>query len=660
MYLVKRILIVTTDVKFGLSTKKGLERTGEYQVTVFSSGTSAVDYVRQNKQDLVLIDFRIRDMPGTDMIDHMRAMQPHIAIIAAPNHPAVQELKVRYHIQEIVNIPIRLRTLIGIIENALTAFQDDQPDTALTPSVNMTDTARIVPSPMLEFWLADVNGDTVIERTPPEDEPEPDIEASATFYRLAAEEPPMPNFEQGGTVNTLRDQLEKEQFPRVVHDDEYDTEPNPPEETGEDSRGIPAALILETALDDSTPIRSFSLQEFITQVTERGVPEIEPLPSWLKESERYIREPDFLVDEIEELTGEIEYDASVTLHGNLEAIEDDPGNLVTDPIEPVQRSKPPTSIPEIEKPVAEPDETVIEDVQEETEVAPPSIPELEPVAKPAPESIPELPFTEYDRSDPQLAQLATTLTQVALELTADATVLARDGKIAAYAGKLPPSDIEALHEHLTIKWDKENETDKSRILFATVPESGTEYMISTRGTDFGFTLSLIFSGTRPLQDIRRQSKRLAEALTAIPELEPEPEPVVLEAAEPNIAIPSTDEIGVRLPITFLWLLRDAQSEIPSAVQKQIIKTLDIELTQAGWKIADIHAPSYIYIQGDIPVSLNPRETLGDLMSRVAVIINDSYPSLADEKIWHDSYLILQPGREMRQEEIQRFITFARR
>jgi hypothetical protein len=174
-------------------------------------------------------------------------------------------------------------------------------------------------------------------------------------------------------------------------------------------------------------------------------------------------------------------------------------------------------------------------------------------------------------------------------------------------------------------------------------------------------LSLIFSGKRPLHDIRRQSKRLIDALAVIPELEDEPEAIeVLEPSQPNIAIPSTDEIGVRIPITFLWLLLDSEAQIPSEVQQEIIKTLDIELTQDGWKITDIHAPAYLYIQGLMPASLNPRETLNDLMSRVAVVIHDKYPNLADDNLWHDSYLILQPGREMRQEEIQRFIAFARR
>jgi CheY-like chemotaxis protein len=657
LHAVKRILIASTDVKFGLTAKKGLEQTGEFEVTVFSNGSSAVDFVRQNPQDLVLIDFRIKDMPGTDMIDHMRAMRPDIAVLAAPDHPAVHNLKNRYNIQEVISIPIRLRQLVAVIHDALKAMDNEPSDTAQSPSINTTDTTRMEPPSILEFWLADADdGDTIVERTPTGDEPKPDIEVSATFQRLAEEEPPMPAFEDASTIRDLRDKLRNiNQIQRVLQ--KNDTEPiDADEEVNPDTRSIPAALILETALDDSTPRRNFSLQTFMTQVTERGLPEIEPLPSWLQESERYIREPDFLAEQMQQLTGIVEYTASVTLQGSPQLIEEDPGNLVTDPIEPVLRSRP---IEEIEPAIAEQIAEIDAHALDFEAIKRPPMPELAPLARAVPPTIPELPFTEYDDSDPQLAQLATTLTQVALELTADATVLARNGKIVAYAGKLPPSDIEDLHEHLTVKWDMKDESDKSRILFATLPNSGTEYMISTRGTEDGFTLSLIFSGTRPLHDIRRQSKRLAEALAVIPEIEPEPIPEP-EPPKPLISIPSTDEIGVRLPITFLWLLRDSEAEIPGRIQQAIIKTMDVELTQDGWKIEDIHAPDYIYLQAYMPASLNPRKMLRDLMNRIAVIIHDQYPHLADEKLWHDSYLILQPGREMQTEEIQRFIHFARR
>lgn len=673
MHAVKRILIVTTDVKFGLNAKKGLEKAGEFEVTIFSSGNSAVDFVRQNAQDLVVIDFRIKDMPGTDMIDHMRAMQPNMAVIAAPNHPAVHDLKVRYNIQEVINIPIRLRKLATIFQEALKAMVDEQTDTAHTPAVNTTDTTQIVPPSMIEFWLADTeDGNTIVERTPTDDEPKPDLETSVTFQRLAAEEPPMPSFEEGSTIRDLREKLSNVgQIQRVLSDiEEDDTEEGgTSDKSGEDTLSIPAALILETALDDSTPINTFSLEEFMDQVTERGLPEIEPLPSWLEENERYIREPDFLLDEGENLSELVEYTATVTSPSDAHSIEDDPGNMVTDPIEPVKRSHPPEELSEFEPLVSDSDSqlaTALDEKESETHAAdfeamipPPSIPELESAAEIPPQTIPELPFAEYDESDPELAQLATALTQVALESTADATVLARDGKIAAFAGKLPPSDIEDLREQLIVTFDKENEIDKSRIIFATVPNSGAEYMISTRSTKDGFTLSLIFSGNRSLHDIRQQSKRLAEALASIPEIEPEPL-LPLEPSIPLIDIPSTDEVGVRLPIAYLWLLRDSEAEIPNQVQQEIIKTLDVELAQEGWKIGDIHAPDYVYLQGDMPASLKPRETLHDLMKRTATIISAKYPNLANDNLWHDSYLILQPGREMKTEEIQRFINFARR
>ena len=89
----------------------------------------------------------------------------------------------------------------------------------------------------------------------------------------------------------------------------------PPE--SEPDSAIPARMILETALDESTPIESFSLNNLIgdieRQLTEHK-PDVTPLPSWDIESfrpkrrrqsaeeaedpERYVKEPDFLPEEL--------------------------------------------------------------------------------------------------------------------------------------------------------------------------------------------------------------------------------------------------------------------------------------------------------------------------------------------------------------------------
>ena len=670
VFVAKRILIITNEMKFALNVKKALEKNGEFTVAVFSSGKAGVDHVRQNEQDVAVLDFRMKDMPGTDMVDHVRTLQHDIAIIAAPNHPAIHDLKERYNLQDIINIPISIRKFVGRLNGAVTDMRDSQNDVSKAQPLEGFSVGRSAQT--MEFWLADNDdGETVVEITPPEPEITP--EASATFERLLAEEPPMPAFVDGSTIRDLRDRLSnldeiKKILASAAEDDEDATEPGEPITTDGDSASIPAARILEAAMDESTPIQTFSLQEFMTRVAESEAKDISPLPSWKREDERYVAEPDFLPNELPfpELDEAIEYTGTVTMVNAAQLEEQDPGEWVTDPIEPVQRSRPAEEVKEpepVEPEVEEASTLDEEEVREHIEVVgrpvPPPPPELPDLAVSG-DSEPRLPFVDFDDEDSELAQLATTLTQVALELTADATVLARDGEVVGYAGKLPMTDLEGLLDQLTVEWDKTGGSDKSRILFATIPETGAEFMVSTRGTNVGFTLSLIFSGTRQLHDIRRQSKRLLDALESMPELAPEPEPqpepeVNLEPSQPLVAIPPTEEIGIRTPIAYLWLQRNPAAEFDNAAQTKILKALDVELTTSGWKVGDIQAPDYIYIYGEMPASLNPRETLDELMQKTAGIIQSDAESL-----WDDSYLILQPGRELKTDEIERFIDFARR
>lgn len=673
MFVAKRILIITNDTKFAVNVKKALERNGEYTVSAFSSGKAGVDYLRQNPQDVAVLDFRMKDMPGTDMVDHMRAMQPDLAIIVAPDHPAIHDLKERHNIQEIINIPIPIRKFVSILNTAATEMYNAQTDTNTSNSIQGLSVERSAQT--FEFWLADTeDGETVLELS---DGLEPDVkpQASATFQRLAAEEPPMPDFIDGSTIRDLRDKLTNlDEIKRVLATaSDEDTAPAPKDvevvtdEEEKDASPIPAMVILEAALDESTPIQTFSLQEFMSRVTEKGVDTINPLPSWKKEEERYVAEPDFLPSDLPfpELEEAIEYTGTVTMISAAQVIEDDPSNWTTDPIKPVQRSHPvEEKRQELESVTEEPDvEEAIPLDSEEIEAP------VEELAHPTPPLPPELPdltvssgtdsglaFTEFESDDPELAQLATTLTQVALELTADATVLAKNGEVVAFAGKLPMSDLAGLLDQLTVEWDKVSNNDKSRILFATIPDTGAEFMVSTRGTDAGFTLSLIFSGTRPLHDIRRQSKRLVDALATMPEPEAEPVPIITpQPTKPAVAIPTTDEIGIRTPIAYLWLQRDPNEEFDNDIQQAILKSLDVDLTTAGWKVGEIQAPDYVYIYGEMPANLDPRETLNELMQKTATIAKQEASDL-----WDDSYLILQPGREMKAEEIQRFINFARR
>ncbi|MEO1287779.1 MAG: response regulator, partial [Chloroflexota bacterium] len=112
-FLAKRILIITNETKFALDVKKALERNGEFTVSVFSSGKAGIAHARHHQQDVAVVDFRMKDMPGTDMVDNLRLLQRDIAIIAAPNHPAIHDLQDRHNIQRIINIPMKIRKFVA-------------------------------------------------------------------------------------------------------------------------------------------------------------------------------------------------------------------------------------------------------------------------------------------------------------------------------------------------------------------------------------------------------------------------------------------------------------------------------------------------------------------------------------------------------------------
>src|SRR5262249_52166299 len=146
--------------------------------------------------------------------------------------------------------------------------------------------------------------------------------------------------------------------------------------------------------------------------------------------------------------------------------------------------------------------------------------------------------------NPYVAQLALSLTQISLELTAESTLLTRNGEVIAYAGRMSREDIEELRGVIDNDWNAD--PDQARIRFISLPSSGKDYMLYSRATVEDLTLSMVFAGSMPLRDIRRQGKRLSEALIAVPENpppnisdavlpSPEAEPVAIVAAPESVA-----------------------------------------------------------------------------------------------------------------------------
>ncbi len=265
-----------------------------------------------------------------------------------------------------------------------------------------------------------------------------------------------------------------------------------------------------------------------------------------------------------------------------------------------------------------------------------------------------------EADDPYIAQLALSLTQVSLELTAEATLLTRDGEIVAVAGTLASEDIDALRGAVSDEWAAGE--DNARIRFLALDGGSREFMVYSRRTAGGFTLSMIFAGTTPLRDIRRQGKRLSEALAAVPETPPPPVSAALPAAPVTVvnAPPAPAQAVPLAPYTYMWLLRDPNIALDEAAAQALTAGLRAQLTELGWRVQALRAQDeYVYVYADVPGEQAAFAVAEDLKRRAASILRAQGTAPDPRALWADSYLVLTPGRELDADEIAQFIEFER-
>jgi len=76
----KRLLIVEDEVNQGLLYKQELENDG-YEVDVAFSGTDALEMVKKNPFDLVILDIRMPDMDGLEVLGQLIGIDNKIPVI---------------------------------------------------------------------------------------------------------------------------------------------------------------------------------------------------------------------------------------------------------------------------------------------------------------------------------------------------------------------------------------------------------------------------------------------------------------------------------------------------------------------------------------------------------------------------------------------------
>jgi len=216
---------------------------------------------------------------------------------------------------------------------------------------------------------------------------------------------------------------------------------------------------------------------------------------------------------------------------------------------------------------------------------------------------------------------------------------------------LPIEDVRELFNGQS--W--EAEPLQGRIRFLTLPASGQDYMLYSRGLETGVTLCLIFAGTLPLYTIRRQGKRLAEAMAAVPA-----PPLATGFVEAPAVVEEVEELetGDLMPYTYLWPVRDDSISLWPETRSALMDYYERQLPKRGWELHVLDVQEdYVYLSVSHPATQTAMQRLQDLQQRAAAQISKIQGEIDD--LWDSSYTVLIPGRALTSDEIQDFLEFAR-
>ena len=130
MAVTKRILVIDDKPNL-LALLRMLLEEEQYQVSVLQDGREAVQVIRENPPDLVILDLKLDEVSGTDILESLRAHEgtaeiPVIIYTAAVlEAEAVSKLvtgnPTRYANVSVVQKPFELDTLLGRVQQVLGA-----------------------------------------------------------------------------------------------------------------------------------------------------------------------------------------------------------------------------------------------------------------------------------------------------------------------------------------------------------------------------------------------------------------------------------------------------------------------------------------------------------------------------------------------------------
>lgn len=118
----RRILVIDDDVEVSWAVAQMLDQLGYLSVTC-NHAHEALGHIQSQKFDLMLIDYRMPDMTGLDLILILRQDGCEIPIIMMTGYSATEDrmLSEKFRVGAILKKPITIPQLAGAVEESLKA-----------------------------------------------------------------------------------------------------------------------------------------------------------------------------------------------------------------------------------------------------------------------------------------------------------------------------------------------------------------------------------------------------------------------------------------------------------------------------------------------------------------------------------------------------------
>lgn len=122
--MAQRILVVDDDVTIRLTVAEVLERQG-YEVEQAKSGATALSLVSKHRFDLLLIDLRLPDANGIDVMKRIREVDDYALIVVMTAYPEVRTAvtALQAGAYDYLNKPFDMDDLKGLVQRALETQQ---------------------------------------------------------------------------------------------------------------------------------------------------------------------------------------------------------------------------------------------------------------------------------------------------------------------------------------------------------------------------------------------------------------------------------------------------------------------------------------------------------------------------------------------------------